>query len=59
MSNPKTNKLVPDYDSECCNCSQGPTVCVADFSGKIVIEYDMCGPCTLGEADAIDPDNWN
>lgn len=55
----QTDKWEPDYDSECCNCDQTPTVTAIDIkTGKINYRSDMCGPCTFGESDCIDPDNW-
>ena len=51
------DEYVPDYESECRNCGQSPTV-LGSKNGKIVYASGMCGTCTWGEADAIDPANW-
>ena len=47
----------PCHNAKCMNCSQSPTVQV--FVGE-KLEYDteLCGACTWGEADCIDPENW-
>lgn len=37
-----------NYDVECENCSQVPTVG----------DTGLCGPCCFGEADCIDPSEW-
>lgn len=60
MSDNQTDstKYVPDYDYECENCGQVPTVTVED-DGKQTSHFEMCGPCTFGEAACIDPENWN
>ena len=52
------NKLVPNYKNKCDLCDQSPTVTV-EKDGKFISDYDMCGPCTLGESSAIDPEEWN
>lgn len=47
----------PDYKSKCCNCGQTP--CVTGVKdGKTIYESEMCGPCTFGEAECVDPANW-
>ena len=58
MSNPKTNKAVPDYDTPCEVCGQTPTVRIVTTGNKEVAHTEMCGACAYGEADCIDPDNW-
>lgn len=39
-------------------CGQKPTV-LAVRNGEVVFETGMCGPCTWGEADMMDPRKWN
>ncbi len=48
----------PDYKNECCNCGASPVV-TAVKDNVVVHSTDMCGPCTWGEAETIDPDTWN
>ena len=58
MSEPVTEAdFRPCYDAKCMNCGHSPTVQV--FVGE-KLEYDteLCGACTWGEADYIDPKNW-
>jgi len=40
--------IEPDYEHECDVCGQSP---ILPVSG-------MCGACTWGEAELIDPENW-
>lgn len=47
----------PDWVAECCVCDQSPVVDVYE-DGKLVYSTDMCGPCSFGEAAAIDPEEW-
>lgn len=47
----------PNYKTPCQNCGQTPTV-TAVKDGKVVYDNKMCGPCTWGEAETIDPENW-
>jgi len=58
MTNIKIDSFEPDYKSECCVCGQSPVVTVAN-EGKVLYSTEMCGPCTWGESDMIDPDEWN
>jgi hypothetical protein len=51
------DRYVPDYKSKCCNCGQTPVV-TGVKDGKVVYQGEMCGPCTFGEAECIDPTNW-
>lgn len=41
-------KVKADYSRKCEVCGATPVV---NVSG-------MCGPCTFGEADCLDPDEW-
>ena len=54
----KLDSYEPDYSSGCCNCGQSPTV-TGVRHGTVVYESNMCGVCTFGTADAIDPEWWN
>ena len=48
----------PDYENECDNCGQIPTVTV--FEGRqMTHHFGMCGVCTFGTAKALDTDWWN
>lgn len=58
MSEPEKINLMPDYENKCENCGQSPVVTGTDENGKVVYRSKMCGPCTFGEAAALDPDNW-
>ena len=52
------DKYEPDYASKCENCDQSPTV-TGVKNDKVVYDSGMCGPCTFGTAEALDPDWWN
>ncbi len=54
----RDEKFVPDYQSKCDNCDQSPCVTIVDKDGKLIQHFEMCGPCTFGEAKCIDPDEW-
>lgn len=49
--------FLPNYDRPCEVCEQVPTVDIY-VAGKLNHHTDLCGPCTWGEADTIDPENW-
>lgn len=53
----EVDEYVPDYKHRCINCEQTPVV-TAVKDGKVVFSTEMCGPCTWGEAETIDPSNW-
>ena len=57
MIDDKISVTVPDYESNCSNCGQSPVVTIEE-NGKVVHSTDMCGACTWGESDCIDPENW-
>ncbi|EQB7928917.1 hypothetical protein ACYUFO_002210 [Vibrio parahaemolyticus] len=59
LGDPKTNQFTPDFDCECGNCSQIPTVKLEDKDGNVLTHFEMCGPCMFGESKMIDPDKWN
>lgn len=48
---------VPDYEHECENCGAVPVV-TGMRDGVVVLATGMCGACTWGESDAIDPAAW-
>lgn len=48
----------PDWESACENCGMTPTV-TAFLEGEMVHHTGLCGPCTWGEADMLDPTLWN
>ena len=52
------DRYEPDYKHRCEVCGQTPVV-TGVKDGKVVYQGDMCGPCTWGEADTIDPSTWN
>ena len=55
---PEEIDFVPDWDTPCDICEQTPTVTGVNKEGKQTNHWEMCGPCTWGEADTLDPDNW-
>lgn len=57
MNKPTPAEFRPNYDIGCLNCEQIPTVDVY-VRGKLERHTEMCGPCTWGEADTLDPENW-
>jgi hypothetical protein len=48
----------PDYRRKCVNCEQTPTV-TGVKDGKVIYRSEMCGPCTWGEAETLDPSTWD
>lgn len=52
------DRFEPDWDSFCAVCGGTPTV-LAMKNGKVISATEMCGPCTWGEAEMIDPVMWN
>lgn len=52
-------KYVPDYDDECVNCGQSPTVTVEESDGTVSHRTNLCGPCCWGEASTLEVDTWN
>lgn len=55
----EADRYEPDYESACDNCGAKPTVTVVDKKGNVLHSTEMCGPCTWGEAETVDPDKWN
>jgi len=53
----RVDEYKPDYKHACEVCGQKPTV-TAVSKGKVVLRTGMCGPCTWGEAETIDPSTW-
>lgn len=56
--NPETNKVVENYDVNCVNCGQSPTVDVVTHDLRKVQISELCGACYFGEARCIDPAEW-
>ncbi len=48
----------PDYKHGCEVCGTKPTVRIRYENGKVFYDGGMCGPCTWGEAETLDPANW-
>ncbi len=50
---------VPDYYTNCEVCGRYPTIDIRDSeTNEFIYNTGMCGACTWGEADCIDPENW-
>ena len=47
-----------DYNSRCMVCDATPTVLGVSTTGSVVYAAGLCGPCTWGSAECIDPRNW-
>ena len=47
----------PNHKAPCMVCGSKPTIDIF-VGGKLERRTEMCGPCTWGEADTIDPENW-
>lgn len=47
----------PDYGARCEVCDESPCG-IGVKAGQVVYQSDMCGPCTFGTADSINPANW-
>lgn len=48
----------PDYSRRCEVCGADHVV-TGVKDGKVVYRGDMCGVCTWGESEMVDPANWN
>jgi len=55
----KADRYEPDYKNKCDCCGAIPTVTIVNSEGKQIYTTEMCGPCTWGEAETVDPDTWN
>ncbi len=55
--NEENGKFVPNYEIECINCEQVPTVSVV--SDGDTTDLELCGPCCWGEASTLDVTTWN
>jgi len=53
----KEVELESDFEKECENCGQSPTVVLKDNDGMRE-HTGLCGVCLFGEADCIDPEEW-
>lgn len=58
MSTIKIDRYEPDYDTNCYVCGNTPVVTMVR-NNKIIYTMEKCGPCTWGEAEMLDPDEWN
>lgn len=47
----------PNYHDRCISCGGSPTVDIF-VDGMLQNATELCGACTWGEADCIDPENW-
>lgn len=52
------DEYTPNYRRRCLNCDQSPTVEGTKDGARVMIA-DLCGPCTFGTADALEPSDWN
>lgn len=52
------DRYVPNYDIPCLMCGDYPTVDI-ELNGEIIHHVELCGPHTWGEAECLDPENWN
>lgn len=52
------DKYEPDYTKTCEVCDATPVV-TGVKNGVVVYQGTMCGPCTWGEAETLDPTTWN
>jgi len=49
----------PNYKDKCEVCGQKPVVRIRKAADdSIFYDGSMCGACTWGEADCLDPANW-
>ena len=48
----------PNYKIKCEVCGAVPTIDVYSLKGKLLHHVSLCGPCTWGEAETIDPAKW-
>lgn len=55
--NQEALKAEADYEVPCDVCGNTPTVMLVSKSGAID-HLGLCGACTWGESECIDPDNW-
>lgn len=47
----------PNYAAKCCNCGHNHTVQVW-VGDKMEYDTELCGACTWGESECLDPENW-
>lgn len=52
------DEYVPNYERKCIACDNKPTVEGLKDGARVLIA-DLCGPCTFGTADAVEPSEWN
>lgn len=53
----KAAEYKPDYDNTCIFCGLSPVVNITTDKA-IVYKTMMCGLCTFGTVDAINPEKW-
>lgn len=53
----EARECFPNYKIPCLACGRKPTIDSKTKAGQIE-HLEMCGACTWGEADALDPGNW-
>jgi hypothetical protein len=58
MTTVTADAFVPNDEGKCLSCGESPTVTVI-VKGVIVHDVGLCGPCTWGDATALDPGTWN
>ncbi len=46
-----------NWEGECCNCGQSPTVVGEDVETGEKYDTELCGPCCFGEAETFGG-NW-
>lgn len=52
------DKYVADYTHKCEVCGADHVV-TGVKDDKVVYQGDMCGVCTWGEVQMVNPDKWN
>ena len=55
---PQPSEFLPNWKRRCIVCGQKPTITIKPIDGSPKMDTEMCGVCTWGEADCLDPDNW-
>lgn len=54
----EVDKYEPDYNHRCEVCDADHVV-TGVKDGKVVYQGSMCGVCTWGEVQMINPEKWN
>ncbi len=58
MNVQQVDEFVPNYERTCVVCGTGHVVS-AVRNQVVMFTSELCGVCTWGDADMINPDNWN